>query len=65
VGALVVGVVTKPRLRGQKEADEVRRQKASLELKKQVDALIVIPNSRVLNLSEKKDLRARCVQAGR
>lgn len=53
VGALVVGVVTKPfdfeGAKRMKYADE-----GIAELKKQVDALIVIPNSRVLNLSEKK-----------
>jgi len=52
-GALVVGVVTKPfdfeGAKRMKYADE-----GIAELKKQVDALIVIPNSRVLNLSEKK-----------
>ncbi len=53
VGALVVGVVTKPfdfeGAKRMKYADE-----GIAELKKHVDALIVIPNSRVLNLSEKK-----------
>ncbi len=53
VGALVVGVVTKPF-----EFEGAKRMKYAdegiAELKKQVDALIVIPNSRVLNLSEKK-----------
>jgi len=53
VGALVVGVVTKPfdfeGAKRMKYADE-----GIAELKKQVDALIVIPNSRVLNMSEKK-----------
>ncbi len=53
VGALVVGVVTKPF-----DFEGAKRMKYAnegiAELKKQVDALIVIPNSRVLNMSEKK-----------
>jgi cell division protein FtsZ len=53
VGALAVGVVTKPfGFEG-----EMRKQKAEegiAELKKNVDALIVIPNERLLNLAEKK-----------
>ena len=52
-GALAVGVVTKPfSFEG-----ETRRHKAEdgiAELKKSVDALIVIPNERLLNLAEKK-----------
>ncbi|HEX9020803.1 MAG TPA: cell division protein FtsZ [Nitrospirota bacterium] len=53
VGALTVGVVTKPfGFEG-----ETRKQKAEegiAELKKNVDALIVIPNERLLNLAEKR-----------
>jgi cell division protein FtsZ len=53
VGALVVGVVTKPfSFEGMN-----RMQKAEegiAELKKNVDALIVIPNERLLNLAEKR-----------
>jgi len=53
VGALAVGVVTKPfSFEG-----EIRKHKAEegiAELKKNVDALIVIPNERLLNLAEKK-----------
>ncbi|HEY6010578.1 MAG TPA: cell division protein FtsZ [Nitrospirota bacterium] len=53
VGALVVGVVTKPfnfeGMKRMRHADE-----GIAELKKNVDALIVIPNDRILNLSEKK-----------
>src|SRR5512147_2550133 len=52
-GALAVGVVTKPfSFEG-----EIRKKKAEegiAELKKNVDALIVIPNERLLNLAEKK-----------
>jgi cell division protein FtsZ len=53
VGALAVGVVTKPfSFEGAKRmryADE-----GVAELKKNVDALIVIPNERLLNLSERR-----------
>ncbi|MGC1453657.1 MAG: cell division protein FtsZ [Nitrospirota bacterium] len=53
VGALVVGVVTKPfsfeGLARMQKADE-----GIAELKKNVDALIVIPNERLLNLAEKR-----------
>jgi len=53
VGALAVGIVTKPfSFEGM-----TRMQKAEegiAELKKNVDALIVIPNERLLNLAEKK-----------
>jgi cell division protein FtsZ len=52
-GALVVGVVTKPF-----DHEGAKRMKCAdegiAELKKQVDALIVVPNNRVFNLSEKK-----------
>jgi cell division protein FtsZ len=55
VGALVVGVVTKPF-----NFEGVKRMRFAeegiAELKKNVDALIVIPNDRILNLSEKKTL---------
>jgi len=53
VGALAVGVVTKPFC----FEGETRKHKAEegiAELKKNVDALIVIPNERLLNLAEKK-----------
>jgi cell division protein FtsZ len=53
VGALAVGVVTKPfsfeGMARMHKADE-----GIAELKKNVDALIVIPNERLLNLAEKK-----------
>jgi len=53
VGALAVGVVTKPfsfeGMTRMHKADE-----GIAELKKNVDALIVIPNERLLNLAEKK-----------
>ena len=53
VGALAVGVVTKPfSFEGM-----MRMQKAEegiAELKKNVDALIVIPNERLLNLAERR-----------
>ncbi len=55
VGALAVGVVTKPfsfeGVRRMRHADE-----GIAELKKNVDALIVIPNDRLINLSEKNTL---------
>jgi len=54
-GALAVGVVTKPfsfeGVRRMRFADE-----GIAELKKNVDALIVIPNDRLINLSEKNTL---------
>jgi cell division protein FtsZ len=53
VGALAVGVVTKPfafeGVKRMRYADE-----GVAELKKNVDALIVIPNERLLNLSERR-----------
>ncbi len=53
IGALTVAVVTKPfEFEG-----NIRKSKAEegiAELKKNVDALIVIPNERLLNLAEKK-----------
>jgi cell division protein FtsZ len=53
LGALTVAVVTKPfEFEG-----ELRKRKAEegiAELKKNVDAMIVIPNERLLNLAEKK-----------
>lgn len=55
IGALAVGVVTKPfsfeGARRMRLADE-----GIAELKKNVDALIVIPNDRLINLSEKNTL---------
>ncbi|MDH4163285.1 MAG: cell division protein FtsZ [Nitrospirota bacterium] len=55
VGALAVGVVTKPfgfeGVRRMRHAEE-----GIAELKKNVDALIVIPNDRLINLSEKNTL---------
>lgn len=54
VGALTVGVVTKPFLfegkRRMKQADE-----GIAELRKAVDTLIVIPNQRLINLTTEKD----------
>ena len=53
VGALTVGVVTKPfSFEGVKRTRYA--EEGIAELKKNVDALIVIPNDRILNLSEKK-----------
>jgi len=55
VGALAVGVVTKPfsyeGVKRMRVADE-----GIAELKKNVDALIVIPNERLINLSERTTL---------
>jgi len=54
-GALVVGVVTKPfNFEGGKRMRYA--EEGIAELKKNVDALIVIPNDRILNLSEKKTM---------
>jgi len=54
-GALVVGIVTKPF-----NFEGVKRMRFAeegiTELKKNVDALIVIPNDRILSLSEKKTI---------
>ncbi len=52
-GALVVGVVTKP-FSFEGEARKLKADEGVAELKKNVDALIVIPNERLLNLAERK-----------
>jgi cell division protein FtsZ len=52
-GALTVGVVTKP-FSFEGEARMRKAEEGISELKKNVDALIVIPNERLLNLAEKK-----------
>jgi cell division protein FtsZ len=52
-GALAVGVVTKP-FSFEGEARKRKAEEGISELKKNVDALIVIPNERLLNLAEKK-----------
>jgi cell division protein FtsZ len=53
VGALAVGVVTKPfSFEGQNRMHKA--EEGIAELKKCVDALIVIPNERLLNLAEKR-----------
>src|SRR5512135_1400099 len=53
VGALAVGVVTKPfSFEGMTRMHKA--EEGINELKKNVDALIVIPNERLLNLAEKK-----------
>ena len=53
VGALAVGVVTKP-FSFEGISRMHRAEEGLAELKKSVDALIVIPNERLLNLAEKK-----------
>jgi len=53
VGALAVGVVTKP-FSFEGETRKHKAEEGIAELKKSVDALIVIPNERLLNLAEKK-----------
>ena len=53
VGALAVGVVTKP-FSFEGETRKHKAEEGVAELKKNVDALIVIPNERLLNLAEKK-----------
>jgi cell division protein FtsZ len=53
VGALAVGVVTKP-FSFEGISRMHRAEEGLAELKKNVDALIVIPNERLLNLAEKK-----------
>ncbi len=52
-GALAVGVVTKP-FSFEGMARMHKAEEGIAELKKNVDALIVIPNERLLNLAEKK-----------
>jgi cell division protein FtsZ len=52
-GALAVGVVTKP-FSFEGETRKHKAEEGVAELKKSVDALIVIPNERLLNLAEKK-----------
>jgi cell division protein FtsZ len=53
VGALAVGVVTKP-FSFEGETRKHKAEEGIAELKKNVDALIVIPNERLLNLAEKR-----------
>ncbi len=53
VGAVAVGVVTKP-FSFEGMARMHKAEEGISELKKNVDALIVIPNERLLNLAEKK-----------
>jgi cell division protein FtsZ len=53
VGALVVGVVTKP-FGFEGFTRQVKADEGIAELKKNVDALIVIPNERLLNIAEKR-----------
>jgi cell division protein FtsZ len=53
VGALTVGVVTKP-FSFEGETRKHKAEEGVAELKKNVDALIVIPNERLLNLAERK-----------
>lgn len=53
VGALAVGVVTKP-FSFEGVTRMHKAEEGIAELKKSVDALIVIPNERLLNLAEKK-----------
>lgn len=53
VGALVVGVVTKP-FSFEGATRQMKADEGIAELKKNVDALIVIPNERLLNLAEKR-----------
>lgn len=53
VGAVAVGVVTKP-FSFEGMARMQKAEEGIAELKKNVDALIVIPNERLLNLAEKK-----------
>jgi cell division protein FtsZ len=53
VGAVAVGVVTKP-FSFEGMARMHKAEEGIAELKKNVDALIVIPNERLLNLAEKK-----------
>jgi cell division protein FtsZ len=53
VGALAVGVVTKP-FSFEGVTRMHKAEEGLAELKKSVDALIVIPNERLLNLAEKK-----------
>mgnify|MGYP000683945024 CR=1 FL=1 len=55
VGALTVAVVTKPFSFEGKQRAEIA-EKALEELESKVDALIVIPNDRILQVVEKKDL---------
>ena len=52
-GALTVGVVTKP-FSFEGETRMHKAEEGIAELKKNVDALIVIPNERLLNLAEKR-----------
>lgn len=52
VGALVVGIVTKP-FRWEGKARMMNAEKGIQELRQHVDSLIVIPNERLLNILDK------------
>jgi cell division protein FtsZ len=60
VGALTVGVVTKPFLfEGKKRMRQA--EEGVEELKKSVDTLIVIPNQRLLSVAAKTTTKARTI----
>lgn len=52
IGALVVGIVTKP-FRWEGKARMMNAEKGIMELRQHVDSLIVIPNERLLNILDK------------
>jgi cell division protein FtsZ len=52
IGALVVGIVTKP-FRWEGKSRMMNAEKGIMELRQHVDSLIVIPNERLLNILDK------------
>ena len=64
LGALTIGVVTRPfTFEGQRRATQA--EKGIQSLRDKVDTLIVIPNDRLLSVSNDEDLDARRLQDGR
>ena len=65
LGALTIGVVTRPfAFEGRRRAN-AGRGRASRSLREEVDTLIVIPNDRLLSICDRSVSDARRVQAGR
>ena len=64
LGALTIGVVTRPfTFEGRRRANQA--EAGIDELRDEVDTLIVIPNDRLLSISDRAGQRARRVQVGR
>ena len=64
IGALTIGVVTRPfGFEGRRRS--VQAEQGIQRLKEKVDTLIVIPNDRLLTVSEREDVDAQRLQDGR